>query len=217
MPERGRRGPKAGLARPSPTPVPATRPSGAPGRAAESPTPLPELSELLKEPIQGPARILFLDLDGTLSDGVIAYDSVGDARNFWVRDGLALQWARDLQVLPVVISGRTSKAALLRMEDLSLEHYFGVSDKVEVAERVVAREKARWEQCVMVGDDLPDVPLLKRVGWPIAVANAVREVKVIARTVTGARAGYGAVREVVEMVLRHNGTWEQVLKRYGVL
>ena len=196
MPERGRRGPKAGLARPSPTPVPATRPTGAPGRA-ESPTPLPELSELLKEPIQGPARILFLDLDGTLSDGVIAYDSVGDARNFWVRDGLALQWARDLQVLPVVISGRTSKAALLRMEDLSLEHYFGVSDKVEVAERVVAREKARWEQCVMVGDDLPDVPLLKRVGWPIAVANAVRE--------------------VVEMVLRHNGTWEQVLKRYGVL
>ena len=134
-----------------------------------------------------------------------------------MRDGLALQWARDLQVLPVVISGRTSKAALLRMEDLSLEHYFGVSDKVEVAERVVAREKARWEQCVMVGDDLPDVPLLKRVGWPIAVANAVREVKVIARTVTGARAGYGAVREVVEMVLRHNGTWEQVLKRYGVL
>jgi 3-deoxy-D-manno-octulosonate 8-phosphate phosphatase (KDO 8-P phosphatase) len=177
---------------------------------------LPELSELLKEPIQGPARILFLDLDGTLSDGVIAYDSVGDGRNFWVRDGLALQWARDLGVLSVVISGRTSKAAMLRMEDLGLEYYFGVEDKVAAAERVLEREKVRWEQCVMIGDDLPDVPLLKRVGWPIAVANAVREVRAIARTVTGARAGYGAVREAVEMVLRHNGTWEQVLKRYQV-
>jgi len=182
-----------------------------------APTPLPELSELLKEPMPGPARILFLDLDGTLSDGVIAYDSLGDSRNFWVRDGLALQWARDFGVLPVVISGRSSKAAVLRMEDLGLEYYFGIQNKVEVAERVLEREKARWDQCVMVGDDLPDVPLLKRVGWPIAVANAVGEVRVIARTVTGARGGRGAIREVVEMLLRHNGTWEQVLKRYDIL
>ncbi|HEY3215417.1 MAG TPA: HAD hydrolase family protein [Candidatus Eisenbacteria bacterium] len=212
MPERGRREPQSG---PAPTPVPVSRPAGSSSEPL-APTPLPELSELLKEPIQGPARILFLDLDGTLSDGVIAYDSVGDGRNFWVRDGLALQWARDLGVLSVVISGRTSKAAMLRMEDLGLEYYFGVEDKVAAAERVLEREKVRWEQCVMIGDDLPDVPLLKRVGWPIAVANAVREVRAIARTVTGARAGYGAVREAVEMVLRHNGTWEQVLKRYQV-
>jgi 3-deoxy-D-manno-octulosonate 8-phosphate phosphatase (KDO 8-P phosphatase) len=67
----------------------------------------------------------------------------------------------------------------------------------------------------MVGDDLPDVPLLKRVGWAIAVADATPEVKRVARTVTDALAGHGAVREAVERVLRHNGTWQRVLDRYG--
>ncbi|MBI1799501.1 MAG: hypothetical protein HYR73_07405, partial [Candidatus Eisenbacteria bacterium] len=63
-------------------------------------------------------------------------------------------------------------------------------------------------------DDLPDVPLIKRVGWPIAVADASPELRAFAKTVTRARAGFGAVREVVEMVLRHNGVWSRVLERY---
>jgi 3-deoxy-D-manno-octulosonate 8-phosphate phosphatase (KDO 8-P phosphatase) len=166
------------------------------------------------EPIAGPVRVLFLDCDGTLTDGVIAFDRDGDQRNFWVRDGLALEWARDLGVLPVVISGRASAAVAARMADLGLEHYLGVKDKVAVAEQVLAREKARWEECVMLGDDLPDVPMLRRVGWPIAVADAGPEVKRLAKTVTREHAGRGAVREVVELVLRHNGVWDQVLRRY---
>jgi 3-deoxy-D-manno-octulosonate 8-phosphate phosphatase (KDO 8-P phosphatase) len=114
----------------------------------------------------------------------------------------------------VALSGRESEAVRLRMADLGVEYYGGLSDKVVVAERILKREKARWKQCVMVGDDLPDVPMLKRVGWPIAVGDAVREVKVLAKTITGAAGGRGAVREVVEMVLRHNGTWSKVLERY---
>jgi len=165
-------------------------------------------------PIPGRVRILFLDADGTLTDGVIGYDAHGDFRNFWVRDGIALVWARELGVLPVVISGRDSRAVALRMEDLGLEFYLGVEDKVAVAERVLAREGARWEECVMVGDDLPDVPMLKRAGWPIAVADAQSEVKRVAKTVLGAYGGRGAVREAVEMVLRHNGDWNEVLRRY---
>jgi 3-deoxy-D-manno-octulosonate 8-phosphate phosphatase (KDO 8-P phosphatase) len=168
-------------------------------------------------PIAGPVRILFLDVDGTLTDGVIGFTKDSDLRHFWVRDGLALEWARDLGLLPVVISGRLSPAVAARMDDLKLEHYLGVKDKVAVAERVLAREGARWEQCAMVGDDLPDVGLLRRVGWPIVVADASVELLPLARTVTRARAGYGAVREVVEMLLRHNGVWDQVLRRYEVL
>ncbi|OGF13155.1 MAG: hypothetical protein A2W00_13840 [Candidatus Eisenbacteria bacterium RBG_16_71_46] len=168
----------------------------------------------MHEPIAGPVRVLFLDVDGTLTDGLIAFDREGDARNFWVRDGLALEWARDLDVLPVVISGRKSEAVVARMKDLRLEHYLGIQDKVGVAEQVLAREQVRFDQCVMVGDDLPDVPLMRRVGWPIAVADAQPEAKAFARTVTHATAGHGAVREVVEMVLRHNGTWERILERY---
>ena len=100
------------------------------------------------------------------------------------------------------------------MRDLRLEHYLGAKDKVAVATRVLEREGATWKQCVMVGDDLPDVALMKRVGWPIAVANAQPEAQRVAKTVLGTRGGRGAVREVVEMVLRHNGTWGEILRRY---
>ena len=176
--------------------------------------PQPQEDPRAAAPVEGPIRVLFLDLDGTLTDGVITFDTHGDQRHFSIRDGLALKWAKDLGLLPVVISGRSSKAAELRMQDLHLEHYFGVEDKVEVAEKVLARERVVWREAAMVGDDLPDVPLLKRVGWPIAVTDAVVEVKAVAKTVTMARAGFGAVREVVERLLRHNGVWQRVLERY---
>jgi 3-deoxy-D-manno-octulosonate 8-phosphate phosphatase (KDO 8-P phosphatase) len=161
-----------------------------------------------------PIRVLFLDVDGTLTDGIIGFTKDGDMRHFWVRDGIALEWARDMGVRPVVISGRASLAVEARMHDLRLEFYLGVKDKVAVAEQVRAREGASWNECAMVGDDLPDVPLLKRVGWPIAVADAAPELKKFVRTVTDARAGHGAVREAVERVLRHNGSWQKVLERY---
>jgi 3-deoxy-D-manno-octulosonate 8-phosphate phosphatase (KDO 8-P phosphatase) len=117
----------------------------------------------------------------------------------------------------VIISGRASAAVVRRMEDLGLEHHLGAKDKVAVAERVRAREGVAWEACAMVGDDLPDVALMRRVGWPIAVADADPVVRRFARTVTRARAGYGAVREVVEAILRRNGRWDEVLRRYGAL
>jgi 3-deoxy-D-manno-octulosonate 8-phosphate phosphatase (KDO 8-P phosphatase) len=165
-------------------------------------------------PVRGAVRILFLDVDATLTDGVVGFMGGTDFRNFYVRDGLALEWARELGLLPVVISGRSSDAVAARMADLQLESYLGVRDKVAEAERVLAREGVGFRECAMVGDDLPDVPLMKRVGWPIAVADATPEVLGIARTVTRARAGRGAVREAVEMLLRHNRTWQRVLERY---
>ena len=167
-----------------------------------------------RAPVPGAVRILFLDVDGTMTDGVVGFTRDGDFRNFFVRDGLALEWARDLGLLPVVISGRSSLAVAARMADLKLEHYLGIRDKVAVAEKVTSREGVAFAECAMVGDDLPDVPLLKRVGWPIAVADAVPELLPLARTVTRARAGRGAVREVVELLLKHNRTWERVLERY---
>jgi len=161
-----------------------------------------------------PVKILFLDVDGTLTDGRIHFDGSGDGRSFWIRDGIALEWARTRGVLPVVISGRGSEAVERRMADLGLENYLGEKDKIQVAERVLAREHATWAECVMIGDDLPDVPLMRRVGWPIAVGDASPEVLRVARTVTRAGGGRGAVREAVERILRHNGTWDDVLASY---
>ena len=167
-----------------------------------------------RAPFRHAVRILFLDVDGTLTDGTIGFDAAGDSRTFWIRDGIALEWAKEQGVLPVVISGRGSQAVVGRMEDLKLEHYLGERDKVAVAERVLARERATWKECVMVGDDLPDIALMRRVGWPIAVGDAHPETKKVAHTVSRAGGGRGAVREVVEMVLKHNGTWTRVLERY---
>jgi 3-deoxy-D-manno-octulosonate 8-phosphate phosphatase (KDO 8-P phosphatase) len=168
-----------------------------------------------RAPFPGPVKILFLDVDGTLTDGVISYDSAGrDGRHFWIRDGIALEWARDEGIVPIVISGRASDAVVARMEDLKIEHYVGAKDKVAIAERVLERERAAWAECVMIGDDLPDIPMMRRVGWPIAVADAEPSVVAVAKTVTTARAGHGAVREAVEMLLRHNGSWDRVLERY---
>jgi len=174
------------------------------------------IEALIRGPVPGPVKMLFLDVDGTLTDGSIVFMADGgDARRFFIRDGIALKWARDLDVIPVAISGRSSTAVDARMADLGIEYHGGIEDKVEVARQALERHGASWAQSVMVGDDLPDVALLQRVGWPIAVADAVPEVRAVARTVTGHAAGRGAVREVVEMVLRHNGTWDRVLARYG--
>ncbi|MGH7730273.1 MAG: KdsC family phosphatase [Candidatus Eiseniibacteriota bacterium] len=168
----------------------------------------------MPSPPAGRIRLLFIDVDGTLTDGVIGWDTRGDQRNFFVRDGIALDWAREAGVVPVVISGRDSAAVKGRMLDLKLEHYLGIQDKVGVAEDVRAREEVLWSACAAVGDDLPDVPLLKRVGWPIAVADAVPQVRAVAKTTTVHEAGRGAVREVIELILRHNGAWEDILRKY---
>lgn len=168
----------------------------------------------MSAPVKNPIRILFLDLDGTLTNGLITYDTRGDARHFWVRDGIALQWAKAEEVRPVVISGRASPAAELRMKDLDLENYLGVEDKVAVAERILTREGVAWGECAMVGDDLPDVPLMRRVGWRFAVADADPRVLEIAHTITQTPGGAGAVREAVEILLTHNGSWHHVLDRY---
>jgi 3-deoxy-D-manno-octulosonate 8-phosphate phosphatase (KDO 8-P phosphatase) len=167
-------------------------------------------------PFAEPVQVLFLDVDGTLTDGVIGFARDGDLRHFYVRDGIALEWARDAGVLPVVVSGRDSLAVAARMHDLGLEHHLGIRDKVATAEQVLRRVGASWERSAMIGDDLPDVPLMRRVGWPIAVADAVPEVLALAAGVTRAHAGRGAVREAVEAVLRHNRAWDAVLSRYQV-
>jgi 3-deoxy-D-manno-octulosonate 8-phosphate phosphatase (KDO 8-P phosphatase) len=182
-----------------------------PGVTTPDPRVLPQ--PLTRGPVEGAVKILFMDVDGTLTDGVIVEHHDGDSRNFWVRDGLALQWALEHRVIPIAISGRASRAVEHRMKDLGVECHVGIQDKVELAERILARENTRWAQCVMVGDDLPDVPMLKRAGWPIAVADAQTEVRAIANTITGSNGGHGAIREVVEMILRHNGTWEKVLEK----
>src|SRR5258705_13241686 len=104
----------------------------------------------MPDPVTGKVRIVFIDVDGTLTDGGIGWDTQGDQRNFFVRDGIALDWARELGLLPIVISGRDSVAVQGRMADLKLENHLGIKDKVAVAEQVLEREEVPWNACAAV-------------------------------------------------------------------
>ena len=163
-------------------------------------------------------RCLCLDVDGVLTDGRVYWDDRGQGtRAFHVHDGFALRWFQRLGGVVVLCSGKTSEAVAARARELEIAHVVqGSRDKVGDLERVLTPLNLRFEQVAVLGDDLPDVPLLKRCALPMAVANAVDEVKRVARLVTKRSGGDGAVREAVEYVLRASGRWSEVLRHYGL-
>ena len=164
-------------------------------------------------------RCLCLDVDGVLTDGRLYTDVEGrSARAFHVHDGFAIWWFQRLGGVVVILSGKDSPAVAARARELGIEHVIqGSLDKLADLERLLARLDLTLEQVAMVGDDLPDMPVLRRCGFPIAVADAVDEVKAAARLVTGRPGGRGAVRETVEHLLRRSGQWQRVLEHYDVL
>ena len=166
----------------------------------------------------GNIRGLCLDVDGVLTDGrLFIDDSGGGARVFYVQDGLALRWFQRLGGIVVFCSGKTSGAVAARARELHVDHVIqGCRDKIADLEPLLARLGLAWAELAAIGDDLPDVPVLRRCGFPIAVANAVDEVKAAARLVTQKPGGHGAVREAVEYLLRQSGRWVEVLAHYGI-
>jgi 3-deoxy-D-manno-octulosonate 8-phosphate phosphatase (KDO 8-P phosphatase) len=165
-------------------------------------------------------RILGLDVDGVLTDngiyvGPVAGETI-ELKRFDIQDGLGLMLLR-LTELPVVwISGRASEATALRARELRVEALLQVPGpkKLEAFGKVLEARGIAWEEAAFVADDLADLMIMRRVGLPIAVANAVAEVKAVARHVTQAAGGHGAVREVIETLLRARGEWEGILERY---
>jgi len=165
-------------------------------------------------------RLVGLDVDGVMTDGGIYVGLVADHavefKRFHIQDGLGvkmLQWAG----IPVaLVSGRRSDATTLRAKELGIEDV--VQDdgakKLPAFEEILARRGVRWEACAFVGDDLADLPLLRRVGLPVAVANAVAEVKAAAALVTATLGGQGAVREVAEAILKARGDWPRLVTEY---
>jgi 3-deoxy-D-manno-octulosonate 8-phosphate phosphatase (KDO 8-P phosphatase) len=165
-------------------------------------------------------RLLGLDVDGVLTDngvyiGPVAGDRV-ELKRFNIQDGLGLILLKTAGLPVVWISGRSSEATALRAAELRVEELLQVPGprKLAAFEQVLQRRAIGWDETAFVGDDLADLPILRRVGLPIAVANAVAEVKQVAAYVTQAPGGHGAVREVVEALLRARGEWSHILERY---
>ncbi len=147
-------------------------------------------------------KLLITDIDGVLTDGSLYYTKEGETiKSFNVLDGLGIKILQRLGIKLAVISGRDSEALTTRLKELEVEDVFtGKHDKTEIYETLKKKYGLEDEECGFVGDDIVDIPVMKRVGFPVAVKNAVREVKEVAVYITMREGGKGAFREVVELV-----------------
>jgi 3-deoxy-D-manno-octulosonate 8-phosphate phosphatase (KDO 8-P phosphatase) len=165
-------------------------------------------------------RLVGLDIDGVLTDNGVYVGMVrghpAELKRFDIQDGIGIVLLRLAGLKIVVVSGRQSDASTIRMDELAVDAF--VQDdharKLPAFEQLLQRFGVRWEEAAFVGDDLPDVPLLRRVGLPVAVANATADARAVARHVTAAAGGRGAVREFVEEFLRARGQWEATVQTY---
>ena len=160
--------------------------------------------------------LLVLDVDGVLTDGRIIYDSRGaDIKAFHVADGQGVKYWLRVGHEAAILSGRSSRTIRIRARDIGIKAvYEDAKDKRPVLEKILKRFGRTPEQVCYVGDDLVDLPVMARVGFAVAVAGAVPEVKRIAHYVTRQPGGAGAVRETVELILKYQGRWDDVLARY---
>ncbi len=161
-------------------------------------------------------RLLLLDVDGVLTDGSVSITSAGEeVKTFHVRDGLGLRVWQQAGGMVGIITGRSSRALTLRAEELGVGIVRqGVADKLRAAAEIIGDCGVGWEETAFVGDDLPDLPVVARCGIGVAVADACGELKAAAALVTILPGGRGAVREVVERLLRSRGGWESAVAGY---
>jgi len=148
-------------------------------------------------------KLVVFDVDGVLTDGRLYYGAGGEElKVFHVHDGQGIKRLQKAGVKVAIISGRDSAAVTRRMQDLGIEHVFqGDEDKLPILEKLLKKLDLGLEQVACVGDDLPDLPLLKHVGLGIAVSNAQAVLKAAAHHVTATQGGLGAAREVCDLIL----------------
>jgi 3-deoxy-D-manno-octulosonate 8-phosphate phosphatase (KDO 8-P phosphatase) len=167
-------------------------------------------------------KLLLMDVDGVLTDGRLflvpdAEGNMVETKGFDSQDGIALRWLKWHNIKAGVISGRESPATTERARQVEMAYVFqGHIEKIPIYERIMADAKVGREEVAYIGDDLTDVVIMRRVGLSFATANARTEVKRVANAVTAAPGGSGAVREVIELLLKSRGAWDGLLEKYEV-
>ena len=176
------------------------------------------MAELSEEIIARASKIklLLLDCDGVLTDGRIFLLPDGDeTKSFDVKDGHAIVMLQRAGVKVGIISGRKSSIVRARAKELGIAHLHEMAwAKTEVYEKILIEERLKDEEVCYIGDDVVDIPLLRRAGLAVSVADAVEEAKQFSHLVTGREGGRGAVREVIELMLKAQGKWDEALSRY---
>lgn len=165
-----------------------------------------------------PLRLMVLDVDGVLTDGGLFYTAEGEiGKVFSVRDGLAIALARRSGLQIGVISGRKSAAVATRCRELGVAEdmvILGSRDKSADLDLLEARAGVHDREVAAMGDDLPDLPMLRRVGFAACPADASPDVAAVCHFVCGADGGRGAVREAVELILKAQGRWQAQVSRW---
>lgn len=150
------------------------------------------------------------DVDGVLTDGsVLLLENNLQARRMNVKDGLALQMALKNGYNVIIISGGSSEPIIHRLQYLGLKEInLGLKDKLKFLEAYVEQNNLKWGEILFMGDDLPDIPVLEKVGLPCCPADAAIEVRTISKYISAVNGGYGCVRDVIEKVLKLNDHWK---------
>jgi 3-deoxy-D-manno-octulosonate 8-phosphate phosphatase (KDO 8-P phosphatase) len=161
-------------------------------------------------------KLLILDVDGVMTDGRIIFDSNGvESKFFNVKDGHGIKMLQRGGVEVAIISGRESKVVSNRAEELGIGHVYQKSlDKIAPFNRLRAETGLAEKEIGFIGDDLIDIPVLKRVGFAAAPADAVADVFPFVHYVAANNGGWGAVREVCDLILKAQGTWADLTRRY---
>ncbi len=166
-------------------------------------------------------KLVCLDVDGVLTDGGIYLGATEsgeriEMKRFEITDGLGVRMLKDAGIEVAIITGRESTAVSLRAAELGIAecHQDAKAAKLPIMEALLARLGIGWEEAAFMGDDLADLPVLRRVGFPVAVANAVPEVRAEAVWIARRNGGEGAVRELAEAILRAKGEWATRVEAY---
>lgn len=161
-------------------------------------------------------RLLVLDVDGVMTDGRIIMDYAGrEIKNFDVKDGHGIKVLMRYGIDVILVTGRRSDVVEHRARDLGIsEVHQGVTNKLEISDTILRNRSLNYEHIAFIGDDIVDIPLLRRVGFSAAVADAAEDVRKCVDYVTIRKGGRGAVREVCEVILKAKGEWTDVATRY---
>ncbi len=181
-------------------------------RATNPVTRHPSLDTRLKR-----IKLLLCDVDGVLTDGTVFIGAAGEFKPFNIRDGLGLVLLRRAGLKTGWVSARPSAATRRRARELKIDFLVEQNDrtgKVAAVESLLARTRLDWNEVCFVGDDIVDLGPLRRAGLAVAVANAVPEAKAAAHLVTRAAGGRGAVREIVELILKAQKKWNGFVAHY---
>jgi 3-deoxy-D-manno-octulosonate 8-phosphate phosphatase (KDO 8-P phosphatase) len=161
-------------------------------------------------------RLVALDADGVLTDGKVFYgEQKIEGKFFSVRDGFALGLLRKAGIKSLIISGKKSGALIHRSRHLGVDYFLdGVKDKLSALLFFCRRHGYTLREVCYMGDDIPDIPVLKKAGFSAAPADAVPEVRKAVDFVSSCAGGDGAVRELVEKILKGRNLWKKLLKEY---